>query len=199
MTAPLIFPSLDGVSYPVIKKPIMSTDRNRSVSGKVNALQNYVYPLWNWTLPYSFLRTASPHQEYQTLIAFFLQNGGDANAFQFHDVDDDTATAQAFGTGDGAAVDFQLVRTLSAGGFSFVEPVFLPTITQITVAGTPTAAYTESGGLITFTSPPANGAALAWTGTYNWLCRFTESVQEFSKFTENLWSAKKIEFESEPL
>jgi len=196
----LTLPALDGITYPVLKKPMMATDLNRSVSGKVNALQLMSYPLWNWTLPYSFLRSVSPHTEFQTLSTFFLANGGRAKAWAFHDVDDDTATAQSFGQGDGVATEFQLVRTISSGGFSFAEPVFVPTtITSITVAGVPTAAYSEDGGLITFDAAPANGAALVWTGTYNWLVRFDEDILEFEKFTSNLFSLGKMTFTSEPL
>src|SRR4051812_37165692 len=98
MTIPT-FPVLSGLAYPVLRKPMMSTVKTRSVNGKVNALQMMAFPLWNYTLTYSFLRSASAYKEWQTLLAFFLSVGGAANVFQFHDVDDCQATAQGFGAG----------------------------------------------------------------------------------------------------
>ena len=197
----LTFPPLSGLVYPVGRQPIMSTIVNRAVNNKVNALQMVSYPIYAYALEYSFLRAFSPHAEFQTLSTFFKQVGGRAKAFQFHDVDTDTATAQAFGTGDGVSTDFQLVYSQTAGGFSFAEPVFVPvTVTQITKAGVATALYSiQPGGIIRFNTPPANGAALAWTGTFNWLCRFDDDALDFQKFANNFWRLGKIGMTSEAL
>ncbi len=195
----LTFPELSGLTYPSIKRPMMATDFQRSISGKASALQLMSYPLWNIELSYTFLRSTTATLEFQTLAAFFLQNGGRACAWAFHDPDDDTATNQVFGTGDGATTEFRLVRTISGGGFSFTEPVFVMTdVVSITVNGTPNLTYREGNGVIKFSVAPANGAVLAWTGTYNWICRFDEDVQEFEKFAYRFWELKKITFTSEP-
>ena len=91
-------------------------------------------------------------------------------------------------------MSFQIVRTF--GGFT--EPVYLPTITQITIAGTPTVAYTVSAsGVVTFATAPANGAQLAWTGTFAWLCRFDDDALSASQIMSGLYEVKSIKFSNE--
>lgn len=198
MTIPT-FPPLAGLAYPTKRRPNMSTLKTRSINGKVNALQMMAFPYWNYELPYSFLRAADPNLEFQTLTAFFLGVGGAAGVFQFNDVDDGEVVAQGFGVGDGAATQFQLVRTFNyAGAFTFTEPVYAPlVISEITVASVPTTAYAQDTGLVTFDEAPAPGAALAWTGTYNWLARFDEDTQDFEKFADKFWRLNKITFTTE--
>lgn len=200
MTIPT-FPSLAGLAYPVLRRPIMSTQKLRSVNNKVTALQMASYPIWGYELPYSVLRSASPQLEWETLVAFFLELRGAARLFQYQDVDDYAVTDQGLGVGDGVTTDYQLLRTLTGGGFSFVEPVFAPVaITDVKIDGVATAAYTlEDAGVIRFDAAPANSTTLTWTGTYNWLCRFDEDVQEFEKFADKFWRLKKITFTTEAL
>lgn len=201
MTLP-VFPSLVGVTYPVRRAPSWLTDTQRTVSGKRTALANYSYPVWNYELEYDVLRSDVTNAEWQTLLAFYNRNYGPANLWQFTDPDDGSVTAQSIGTGDGATTAFQLVRTMTGSGANvFVEPVWAPTGTPtIYVAGVHVTALTISTtGLVTFTTAPANGAALTWTGTYNWLCRFEGNTIDVSKFANQFWEAKKIAFSSEKL
>ncbi len=82
---------------------------------------------------------------------------------------------------------------------------FTPTIAtrcygspRITAAGAlvdPTG-YTLSGGAVTFSTPPANGAALQWTGYFGFLCRFDDDAVEFEQFMSQLWAAKSVKFRS---
>jgi hypothetical protein len=90
-----------------------------------------------------------------------------------------------------------LVRAL--GGFA--EPVFLlngnPTID---VAGTPTTAFTvDAYGRVTFTTAPASGALLTWSGAFYWPVRFDDDTTEFSQFVFNLYEVKALKFTSEKL
>jgi Conserved hypothetical protein 2217 (DUF2460) len=57
------------------------------------------------------------------------------------------------------------------------------------------AAYAlGAGGVVTITPAPGSGAALSWTGTYRWLCRFDEDSLEFSNFMYLFWELKKCSF-----
>ena len=47
---------------------------------------------------------------------------------------------------------------------------------------------------VTISPAPAAGAALSWTGTYFWLCRFDEDSLEFSNFMYLFWELKKCSF-----
>ena len=102
--------------------------------------------------------------------------------------DDGTATQQGFGSGDGATTEFQLYRAL--GGFA--EPVYAPTtVSEVRVAGvaqTVGVDYTlGSLGVIDFTVAPAAGAALDWTGTFDWLCRFEDDSIGLERILMGLW------------
>lgn len=198
----LTFPVLAGVTWPVGRTAIWSTDLHPTVSGRNTTLQYFSYPKYKYELSFDVLRSDSVNLEWQTLLTFYNRVGGDAQLFQFNDVDDTSVTDQALGTGDGTTTAFQLVRTMTGtGGNTFVEPVWLPIGTPVVkINGTPTVLFTLGAtGLITFNSAPANGAALTWTGTYNWPCRFDDGSADFQKFMTNFWELKKISFTTEKL
>lgn len=200
MTIPT-FPTLVGVTYPAIRSPNWSTDTQRTVTGKRTALANFSYPFWSYQLEYDILRNDVTNKEYQTLLAFYNRVYGPANIWQFTDPDDGTATAQSIGTGDGVTTEFQLVRTMTGSGANvFVEPVWAPVTAAVYLAGVLTAAYTlGTTGLVTFNVAPANGVAITWTGTYNWLCRFEGNKIDVEKLMSNFFVLKKIEFSTEKL
>jgi uncharacterized protein (TIGR02217 family) len=165
-----------------------------ATSGKEARAALMSYPGWGWSLSYSKL-DAGTLAELQTLVGFFNARQGRFDTFLYTDPDDNSVTDQSFGTGNGAATQFQLVRAF--GGF--VEPVRdVNTLTNIKKAGVTQnnpADYTISAtGLVTFTSAPANGAALTWTGTYYWRCRFLKDSSDFTAFVKQLYENKKVEF-----
>lgn len=188
-------PTLPGQTFPFTRAVEWQNLKHRAVSGRVASLQQWTAPIYRYSRPYSMLRSGDAYLEWQQLAAFYNSVGGDAQLFQFDDPNDDTATDQVFGTGNGSTTDFQLVRAL--GGF--VEPVFLPNALAVSLGGVPTAAFTESGGLITFTVAPAVGVVISWTGTFYWPCRFDSAALDFSKFADGFWSLSKLAFVTEPL
>lgn len=52
------------------------------------------------------------------------------------------------------------------------------------------------GGRIQFSSPPAVGIPLFWSGEYYRRCRFTDDEMDLERFLYRLWKAKAIEFET---
>ncbi len=202
MTVPT-FPSLIGVGWPVVRMPEWDTDVQVSLTGKRTTLGRRSYPIYRYELPYNVLR-ADANIEWQTLVAFYNSVGGRRDLFAYNDPSDNSVTTMSFGAGDGATRAFQLTRALTGTGVSWVDPVFAPTGTpSIFVAGvlksTP-ADYTISAtGLVTFTAAPVGGAALTWTGTYNWLCRFDDDSQSFEQFLNLFWRLGKIRFSTEKL
>lgn len=196
MTIPT-FPTLTGLAFPVQRTPVWSTEKQDSLSGKNNRYQNFSYPLWKYELQFDMLRSDNVNLELQNLAGFFNQLNGATGLFQFADPDDGSVTNQAFGTGDGTTTTFQLVRAF--GGF--IEPVFIPVAGFVVkIAGTPTVAFTTSSiGQIIFNTPPAVAAALTWTGSFNWACRFDDDTIDFSKFMSNFWELKSLKFTTEKL
>lgn len=203
MTIPT-FPTLPGLTYPAIRSPIWLTDREESISGKQAryALRNV--PLWHWELPFSFLRTSTQYNEWQSLVSFYNTLYGSQGLFQFRDDQDYLAASQSFGSGDGVSTAFQLLRTGPTAGGTFVESVYAPsTVTLVTVAGTTltsTQYSVSTGGIINFSSgAPAAAAALVWSGSYNWLCRFDDDNLNLSRFVSNLYELPSLKFTSEIL
>ena len=199
MTLP-VFPSvteLPGITYPVGYTLQWDTVKHDAISGKRVRYPNWTYPIHKYNLPISTLRTDAAIEEWQTLIGFINSVQGAAQLWAYEDPNDDSVTDQEFGVGDGTTTAFQLVRSL--GGFT--EPVFLvDQFPTIMVAGTPTVGYTLSaGGLITFNSAPASSAALTWSGTYKWGCRFDDDTTDMSQFVFNIFEAKALKFSTEKL
>lgn len=65
---------------------------------------------------------------------------------------------------------------------------------QVFVAGL-LAPYTLSAvGVVTIVPAPSDGAAITWTGSYAWLCRFDQDSLEFSNFMHLFWEVKKCAF-----
>lgn len=190
-----VFPTLPGLGWSVGKTPEWSTKTQRMASGREFRAAFMSYPLWRFSLNYDFLRAASAYAELQSLMGFFNARQGAYDSFLYTDPNDNSVTDYQFGTGDGTTVAFQLTRAY--GGF--IEPVMnVNTLTNIKKAGVAQsnpANYTiGSTGLVTFTSAPANGAALTWTGSFYFRVRFLQDVAEFEEFMKNLWQLKKLEF-----
>lgn len=192
MTIP-IFPALPGLAFPVKRTPTWSTLKQDSWSGKSSPIKIWSYPRRQFTLVFELLRSKNGWAELQQLEGFFNSVGGSAGIFAFVDIDDEQTTNASFGAGDGVTTTFQLCR--SWGGF--VEPVFYP-VGSMTVyvngAATTGFAIGTNPGQIVFQQPPVNNAALTWTGSYAWLCRFDDDSYDFSKFMDGMFELGSISF-----
>lgn len=189
----LIFPdNLAGLTLDRTKTPQFSTNIKKSVNGYEVRTPSMAYPLWNFSLKYEFLRTDTAISELKTLAGFFLQCKGSYETFYFKDPYDYAVTSQTFGVGNGTSKSFQLIR--SYGGF--VDIIQAPLNYTININGEPTTAFTIENGVITFTTAPASGAVLSWSGEFYFPCRFINDKMDFNQFMYNLWEAKKVEFVS---
>lgn len=182
-----ILPLFPGVSWGVIKRPLWATNISDAVSGRQYSLRRRIYPLWQFKLPYEVLRSTASTTEMQQIVGFFNARNGRYDDFLYQDPRENAVTAQAFGVGDAATTKFELVRTF--GGFA--EPVGgVNTGTlQVYINGvlkTVTTDYTISSDwrFITFVTPPAAAAALTWTGSYYYRCRFLNDDLSFEEFMQ---------------
>lgn len=117
-----VFPTLAGLGWATIRKPIWRTKVQSSVSGKEQRIEYMSFPLYEWTVNLGVLRTFAAGNELATLQGFFNQMLGQGDTFLFTDPDDNAITSQNIGTGDGTTLAFQLTRAY--GGFT--EPVQSP-------------------------------------------------------------------------
>lgn len=191
----LLFPSLPGLSWPVTRTVLQPPVRIKTTASQREfRTRDSLVPRYRYGLQFEFLRVAQALAEWQSLMGFYNRVGGAFDDFLFEDPDDRAVTAQLFGVGNGVQATFQLARTLG----SFLEPVYGPLTSAITVAGSAASPTVSSLGLVTFGSPPANGAELRWTGTYAWRCRFEGEGIEFAKSFSAFYEARRVSFVTVP-
>lgn len=188
----IVFPDLAGLKYDRKKTPTFKTQIKEAVNGYEARTSLMAFPIWKFELDFEFLRENAPMDELRTLAGFFLQARGAFSTWLFSDPSDNSVDNQVFGVGNGVSKDFQLIRNF--GGF--VDIVQAPNEITITINGVPTTAFTEDKGVIKFTNAPANGASIAWNGTFYFPCRFEDDSIEFNNFMHQLWEAKKVSFRS---
>lgn len=184
-----VFPILAGLEYPVVRTPIFRTLIQETASGNETRAALQTYPRWKWTLSFNFLRDDA-HDEFRTLVAFFLARQGSYDSFLFYDADDNAVTGQPIAHGDGSTKGFQLVRSL--GGFT--EPVLHPVFLTVYVNAVPNTNWSYSGpGFITFAAAPASGAVITADLSHLWPVRFVADQYDFAKFMNRLWEQKKLD------
>jgi hypothetical protein len=197
---PPVFPSLIGLAFPIKRSaPRFMTAQQEAFSGKRARYPLRTYPTYSYEIAFNVLRNAAAYLELQTLAGFIAQVQGPAQLWAYDDPNDDTASGQQFGQGDGATTGpFQLVRTY--GGFT--EPVFLINGTpSVFIDQAQTVDFTiDDYGRLTFGDAPAAGTVLSWTGQFYWPCRFDDDdVGQFENFMAGLFRLKSLKFTTEKL
>lgn len=198
-----IFPTLIGKGYQVVREPEWSNQLQVSASGKDTSIAYWSYPRWRWTIPYDILRSDSVNLELQNLAGFFNLRTGSFDTFLYTDPDDYAIVGQTIGTGDGATVAFQLIRTWG----SFNEPILAPHAVSAVYIGSSAVssskwAVTSWGstapGVVTFTpgNAPSSGLAVKADFTYYFPVRFMEDIMSFDNFMNQMWSNKSVKFRS---
>jgi uncharacterized protein (TIGR02217 family) len=197
MTLPIFPSNLPGLAFDVLRQQQWSSRIMTATSGKEYRAATQSFPRYVYSVSYSVLRSSAAFLELQTLFGFCNAAQGQFAPFLYTDPSDNSATLQQIGVGDGTTRSFSFVRAF--GGF--VEPVLaVNAISQVTVAGTPTSAYTTSQtgaygtDTITFTSAPANLAAIKASFSFYWPCRFMQDDPEFNNFAAQFWGLKRLQF-----
>ena len=197
-----IFPKLIGETVPVVRRPIFSTIIQGSSAGVEVRIGEYLYPIREWDIPYSYLSAEALVADQQTLEGFVIGMTGMFSAFLYDDANDNsttlpdapTPTPSIIGTGDATTTTFQLGRTLSGR----YEPLYDVNATvsapKIYLGSTlQTSGYTISAtGLITFSSAPGSGVQVKADFQYYWRVRFAADSFDFENFAGRWWEAKSI-------
>jgi uncharacterized protein (TIGR02217 family) len=188
-----VFPTLLGISYPYVRTPRWRTGKQEALSGKESVISYRQWPLPRWELNYEFLRDDITVSDLKAIVGLFNACKGSFDTFLYFDPDFNAATTENFGTGDGTTTQFQLTVTYkNAGGPGAPERVQnlngAPQIFKAGVLQTVTTNYTIGPtGIVTFVSAPAAAAALTWTGSFFYRCRFNEDEILTSKFMSKWW------------
>lgn len=182
-----VFPTFARRGWNIKKRPYWNTLLKEAASGAQYATQLMQYPLYEMDLEFPSLT----QDDFHSIVGFYNQQGGSFLPFYISADNDNSVTAQQFGTGDGSTAAFQLTKPDST---YWSEPVGGVVFTglQVFINGTLTSAYTvNESGLVTFNTIPAPGAALTWTGNYYYLVRFKPDL-ETDQFMAQLYKAKTV-------
>ena len=192
-----VFPLLPGVSPDVEKAPSWSTKVLRASAGNERRTALWPYPIWNFALKHEVLRNdavrgAALLDEVKGVWELFNTVQGQFGTFLFLDETACQVQAEQIGVGDGVTTSFQLVRHVR----NWFEPVLAPFAVDVLVGGAPVGFSLGAGGLVTLASPPASGAAVAWSGDYFFPCRFTQDDLTLRRIAHQLWSNEGLKFSS---
>lgn len=184
------------------KSPNFNTLRQKGPAGINAGIALKPYPTWDFEFSLDHV-TGHEHTASSVVAQFlgtFMATAGGANLFLFTDPQDCSVTGAQFGTGDGSSKSFQLSRNIFGYPDIIQNTNGTPTIY---VGGTLTAPASINGtGVVTFNSAPGAGAALTWTGSFRFLCRFAEdTIDSARSFTINngidQWMIQGVKFSSE--
>ena len=200
-----VFPTLAGLGWSVTRREMWKTRSQEAISGKETRIADWSFPRHLWSLSYDFLRqgnfAGAAYGEFAALAGFFNLRQGGFDSFLYADPDDNQATGQEIGVGDGVTTSFQLVRGF--GGYA--EPVLAPNVVSavyLNGVAQSAAAYTVNGwgptlpGTLVFDAPPGAGVAVVADFTFYFPCRFAADQLDFEKFMAALYQLQKIEFVS---
>jgi uncharacterized protein (TIGR02217 family) len=203
----LVYPTnIRGLQFPIVRTPVFKTNIQESPSGKESALSYQVYPRIRFQLSYELARDDVATSELRALFGLFEAMQGRYDTFLFTDPDFSSVTAENFGTGTGSQTQFQLTakfqNTGGPGWPSLIQNLNgAPSIFVNGVLKTGGGVDYTLGttGIVTFTSAPAAAAALTWTGSFYYRCRFTQDTMDFVKFMYKWWELDQVEFISKKL
>lgn len=184
------------------KSPNFNTVRQKGAAGINAAFALKPYPTWDFefSLDHIIGHEHTAASVVAQMLGTFMATAGGANLFLFTDPQDNTVTGAQFGTGNGADKKFQLSRNIQ-GAVDVIQN--LSGTPLIYVGGTlTTPASISSTGVVTFSTAPANGAVLTWSGSFYYLCRFAEDTLDSTRsYTINSsvdqWMIQGVKFSSE--
>lgn len=199
-----VYPVIPGLTFSVFKEPQFKGKIQKAVSGRELRLIYQPVPTWLFKLKYEFLRDkwdvrqagwGTNLNELRTLMGFFLQQQGTFTPFLFDDPTDDSILNQSLGTGDGVRTTFQLLRTMNG----FNEPIVAPNVvSHVYKNGVDGGGWSVNSGtgVVTFSSAPAGGVAVAADFSYYFLVRFADDTLSFENFLYQLWSIGEVKLQS---
>jgi len=196
-----VYPTLPGLTFDVLRTPMWHTESQSALSGKRSTLGYMQYPLIHFEHIYSVLRDDLTLSQLKAIVGLFNACQGRYGTFLFQDPDFNTftaANAQQFGLGNGTTTLFQLVALYqNSGGPGYGEIVQnlngTPTIYSNGTAIT-TGFSIGPTGIVTFSTAPASGAVLTWSGSFYYRCAFDEDQLDLTKFMNQWWTIKKLPF-----
>jgi uncharacterized protein (TIGR02217 family) len=165
-----ICPSYGWQGGPSFNTRIVTTQswRERRNANNMECRHNYSLPLQN-IFNSGYL---------ETLKQAYLACMGRTHSFKVKDYSDFKAENEVFGEGDGVSTVFQLSKTSTFGSVSYVRTIEKPEPGVIIKVGASIASPSIDllTGKVTFSSAPASGVILRWTGEFRVPVRFASDT-----------------------
>ena len=195
-----IFPTLSGMKWDRIKRPIFNTNVDQTASGAEFRSTNQLYPIYEFDLMVEYMSQT----DLNNLEGLYLNCQGAFAPFYFDHANDDTIPSGSpvgFGIGDGSTKAFTLLKPTGSyldpiGGTNNNYGITPGTNNVVYDNGTPVSAASYSasdggfGAVVTFTTAPLSGHVLTYTGFYYYLCRFKEDTSDFNQFMNLMYENK---------
>jgi uncharacterized protein (TIGR02217 family) len=179
-----------GIAYGATGGPGFSTQVVAAASGFEQRNANWQQARARYTVGMGLVSEVGLHE----LIAFFRARRGRAYGFRFKDWSDFTSGVtgsapspvdQVIGVGDGASLQFPLVKTYASGEGGQVRPITKPVAGTVRIALD--AVEQASGwtvdavtGIVTFDAPPAEGEVIQAGFEFDVPVRFDTDVLDLS-------------------
>jgi hypothetical protein len=208
MPVPNIYPTLIGLGFSVVKRPIFYNARAVSGSGWQVGVGYADTPTWEWDLTYDVLLDVpaslmgATANGLKKILGFYLGQQADLIRFLFPDPDDNQVTAQPIGTGDGLTATWTLVRSYGSGetgteniGYLNLAGAFNVYLNGVLQSGC-SVANTPGQVQLTFGSAPTSGQVITVDMSYYYYVHFKDPTNDFEKFADKLWTLKKVTLES---
>src|SRR5690625_5285492 len=100
-----VFPTLDGLAWPVTRRQINKTRIQTSASGREMRATYWRYPKFEFELTFNYLTEA----DYDALAGFFAARQGQLDSFYF-----DAGAGEPLDSGTGGNYAFNLTRSLGS-------------------------------------------------------------------------------------
>ena len=207
--------NLPGLRWDIVRTPEFKTQVYEALSGAERRIRHRPLPKRHIELSYEVLREYSRNTDLQTLQGFYLARSGPWDSFLFHDPYDGQVTNYQFAVADGVKTDYQLTRPFGAVVEAvhnpeptlYVGSVWFPAIgndadfwpqpdgmwSQDDQYDVSTSAYTLlPNGIVRFTTAPAAGKKLLWTGRFNYRARFDGDTFDSKEFLQRFFSMGKV-------
>ncbi len=201
--ADALYPSLQGITFDIIRTPVWNTGRKQAVSGKLSRIAYQAHPLIHFELSYNILDDSIATSDLKALAGLLNAMFGRGDTFLFTDPDFNTVTQQSFATSNGSTITpYQITAVYgNSGQPSYTEIIQnFNGIPQLYDNGSliSPATYTLSPtGLVQFSiSPPSVGHTLSWSGQFYYRCRFDEDAFDWTKRMYQIWAVSRVKFTS---
>jgi len=154
----------------------------------------------NWNthkMKYNIINGIKTIDELNEITSFFRNVKGCGYGFRFKDWSDYSTTNQQIGSGDGTTTEFQLIKTYTISGNTYIREIAKPVISTVKVyldnIESTDFRIDLTSGLISFNTAPSSDVTITADFEFDVPVRFNSDMLEISLETINTGKIKELE------